>query len=107
MAAEWCEHEPPVLIFERAGTPVQASVTVGAFAPTADVARIRHPDGLLDSAGNLRVNLYAPSFGWSFRLVVRHAGAIVYDRQFGARDRLLPAGQDRVVTVPLPGAVTP
>lgn len=90
-----------MLIFERQGAPIQASVTFGAFAATDDVAQIRHPDGYVNGQGELVVHVYAPLFPWSFRLRVRERGAIVFDRTFGSEVDLLASGQDREVIVAL------
>lgn len=106
-SAEWCEHEPPVLINDKEGLPIISSITFQGFAPLDTVAALPSPHGHIDTNGDLVVHVDGPPFPWAFFIVTKlgknGASPRFHSRvAYGDRDATLVPGKGMRVVVTLP-----
>lgn len=110
MSAEWCEHEPPVIISEKHGIPILSEITFFGFAAQDTVDALPGPPGHINNDGDLVVKVAAPPFPWAFKIATRigknganpRAHSVV---TYGTQNAPLRANEPYKITIALPDVI--
>lgn len=106
-SAEWCQHEPPVLIHDKQGIPVISAITWGGYASQDALNALGAVNGHINGDGDLVIAVPAPDFPWGFTIVTkigRKNGSPRYHSRliYGNQDAALKPGEGYRVVVALP-----